>query len=187
MNAFLTTELTSSPAVHLGSHSLAGRCIFCNSLTQHILSALIQAYIINTVFKVVFWVHLGMAVTEWPFGVSQQTTEIPFFIFDLLGNVTIRTHPFTAINTAWDLGHSPAGTKTCWRDRFVTIFRSQVILGFAIIVATEATNGFHVVAWQGYKHSAFPVEGDFEAKSCSDHSIQTTLKNRYLSSCQGDR
>lgn len=114
MNGFLTTELTGSPAVHLGLCGLAGRCVCCNSLTQYVLSTIIEANIVNTVLKVAIWIHLSMAVTEGPFRVSQYTTEIIFFILNLLCNITIRTNPLTTFDTSWDLSHSPAASKISW-------------------------------------------------------------------------
>ena len=69
----------------------------------------------------------------------------------------------------------------------MTILRNQIILGFAVVVATEATNSSHVVAGQSYKHSASPVEGDLEAKVCVDIGVPATAIRRHLSSIQGDR
>lgn len=185
MQAFLTTEQAGSPLVHSGPCILAIRCIWWNGLTHNILSALVQTHIIDTVFKVFCWVHFGMAVTEWPFRVSQNTTEIFFFILDFLSNVTTRTDSLTAMDTSGDFCHSPAGAKLYWGDRYVTIPWNKVILVLAIVVATQPTNGSHVITRQCHKQRAFPVKDDFEAKGGGDHRIPARLVYRYLLFMQG--
>lgn len=187
MDAVLTTEFIRSPFVHFGSCSLAGRCVRCDRLTEHIPPALIQTYIINTVFKETGRVHLSMAITKRPFGVLQDTTKLLRLIFILLAIVTIRTHPFTAFDTAWDLSHSPAGGELIWRDSFAAILWNQIVLRLPVVVAAEATNSSHVATGQFHKQSTLPVKGDFKAKLCCDHRIPATPMHRHLSITQGDR
>lgn len=77
-----------------------------------------------------------MALTERPLGVADHATKIILFVLNLFSDVTAGTHPFTALNTARDLRHSPAGPKLCRFDRFVTILWDQVILGYTVVVTT---------------------------------------------------
>lgn len=128
-----------------------------------------------------------MAVTEGPLGVFQNTTEIIFFIPNLLVNVTVRTLPFTALDTTRDLSHSPACTKSCWCDTFAAILWNQVVLSFTVVIATKSTNCSHVVTGKCDIQITLPVEGDFEAKVCFHNGIPAALIHRYLSFSQGHR
>lgn len=107
----LTTEFSSSPGADGFSHQLTSRYICRYGLAQYISPSIIQTDIVNTILKKWFRVQPGLTVPERPLWVTQQPTEIRRFIETLFGRVTILTTVCASMDTVWDLGYKPAGTK----------------------------------------------------------------------------